>query len=1083
MKLGTVSIMPGADMLLVTAGADDLKKAIVLLDLVDAPEAYDVRQVALSAPASGIPSNEQIASAFGGISVGTFAHPPRKAGEGRALVDVHNGVRWVVAPLFQCQEIALAFELGSHVLARRQAKPGQTIAKAAAQVPQATATGGQAGSERITAPDDVQKKLLEMQLRAAERRTHGLGALPPRPLEAERKPSALALDFALAQADANIPVPNDRTTLLPGQVVPPASEDLAVNRAAPADGGQAVPERLVNPATSQARPEPENAGVAMPGGVPAAAAYEPAELLNGDRVVDLTLPEKLEVIHLLDLVGKYMNLTYLYDPEKVKGEVTLKLNGDLRGSMKVRDLYLLLESVLKFKKLAMTRHKDNVVQIVPVDEALEADPVMVGPGAPTVEAGDVIVTRVFELEYIDTASAQNLLDSMKLSIGVTPIVESDTLIVTAYAYRMGRIEQLLEMVDKPGEPRLFRFRQLRYTMAKSLAEKVKGLAEQLESVTVTVGTDSSATPATSAKRPGESETVYRQRLIRERTTAAARARAAAAARPSTEETTKPGVYLDADERTNRILMIGVGEQLGVVDDLIDALDVEQQDLRSMKLYRIKHVDAEEVRRKLEELGIVTRIPETTGSTRITGGPRATGDAAARAAAARAVAAAGTAATEEVSEEGPVEEPQVVVVDSTNSLLVNATPEQHMQIETIVGYVDSETDVSEIPYKVYPLENSSPDHLATILQNLIQETTQNEDPEGKVTETVTKRREDDIAIVPDPNTYSLIVYASNKNHEWISELIKKLDKRRPQVLIDVTLVEITKQDQFTYDLNLIESFPNLLNTSGMTGASTEILDKLLASPRSQFADVQSNSGDFTGYYADKHVQVLLTAMKSKNYGRVLAKPKILVNDNEPGTIKTTDTTYVRKESSIPFTSGTAGQDTTSIQTAVDYAPYEAGITLDITPHISEGDLLRLDVALTRSDFLTTEDPDKPPNTTASEVTTAVTVPDGSTVILGGLLKLNQNKGGKKIPILGDLPFLGGLFRGANNDDRQSKLYVFVKAEVIRPEQGLASGMEDLEKLSERNRLAFQEHEREFQEYQSWPGIKARPVQPERVLDAQ
>jgi general secretion pathway protein D len=431
----------------------------------------------------------------------------------------------------------------------------------------------------------------------------------------------------------------------------------------------------------------------------------------------------------------------------------------------------------------------------------------------------------------------------------------------------------------------------------------------------------------------------------------------------------------------------------------------------------------------------------------------------------------------------VEEPQVVVVDSTNSLLVNATPEQHLQIETIVGYVDSETDISEIPYKVYPLENSSPDHLATVLQSLIQETTQNEDPEGKVTETVTKRREDDIAIVPDPNTYSLIVYASNKNHEWISELIKKLDKRRPQVLIDVTLVEITKQDQFTYDLNLIESFPNLLNTSGMTGVSADVLDKLLASSRDRFIDLESDSGDFTGYYADKHVQVLLTAMKSKNYGRVLAKPKILVNDNEPGTIKTTDTTYVRKESSIPFTSGTAGQDTTSIQTAVDYAPYEAGITLDITPHISEGDLLRLDVALTRSDFLTTEDPDKPPNTTASEVTTAVTVPDGSTVILGGLLKLNQNKGGKKIPILGDLPLLGGLFRGANNDDRQSKLYVFVKAEVIRPEQGLASGMEDLEKLSERNRLAFQEHEREFQEYQSWPGIKARPVQPERVLEAQ
>ncbi len=115
-------------------------------------------------------------------------------------------------------------------------------------------------------------------------------------------------------------------------------------------------------------------------------------------------------------------------------------------------------------------------------------------------------------------------------------------------------------------------------------------------------------------------------------------------------------------------------------------------------------------------------------------------------------------------------------------------------------------------------------------------------------------------------------------------------------------------------------------------------------------------------------------------------------------------------------------------------------------------------------------------------TAVTVPDGSTVILGGLIRLNQNKGGRKVPILGDLPLVGGLFRGVNNDDRQSKLYVFVKAEVIRPNMADGHGMEELDRLSERNRLAFEKHEKEFQNYQSWPGIDPKPVQPERVLDA-
>ena len=293
----------------------------------------------------------------------------------------------------------------------------------------------------------------------------------------------------------------------------------------------------------------------------------------------------------------------------------------------------------------------------------------------------------------------------------------------------------------------------------------------------------------------------------------------------------------------------------------------------------------------------------------------------------------------------------MVVESNNSLLVNGTPEQHAKISSIIEYVDSEMDLEEIPYKIYPLENSSPAHLAEILQGLIQET-EEQNKDGKIEKVVTKR-EQEITIVPDPNTYSLIVYASKKNQEWIQSLVKQLDKRRPQVLIDVTLVEVTKTELFNYDLNLIESFPNLAGTSGVIEAITTP-DDLAAAGRDRFIDMQSKNGKFTGYYGDNHINALLTAMQSKNYGRVLAKPKILVNDNEPGNIKTADITYVKKTSSIPVTSGTAGTQSTLIQTSEDYEPYDAGIELNITPHISEGDLLRLDIELTRSDFRPTED---------------------------------------------------------------------------------------------------------------------------------
>ena len=157
-------------------------------------------------------------------------------------------------------------------------------------------------------------------------------------------------------------------------------------------------------------------------------------------------------------------------------------------------------------------------------------------------------------------------------------------------------------------------------------------------------------------------------------------------------------------------------------------------------------------------------------------------------------------------------------------------------------------------------------------------------------------------------------------------------------------------------------------------------------------------------------------------------------------------------------------------------------MNITPHISQGELLRMEIELTRSDFRETEDPEKPPNQTASELKTTVFVPDASTIILGGLLRLNQNKGGTKVPILGDIPLIGGLFRTINNRDLQSKLYIFVKAEIIRPTGTLRQEMGQLETLSQRNREAFEKHEREFQGYQSWPGVKSAPVDPPKVLEA-
>ncbi|MBW8001078.1 MAG: hypothetical protein FVQ80_03545 [Planctomycetes bacterium] len=757
--------------------------------------------------------------------------------------------------------------------------------------------------------------------------------------------------------------------------------------------------------------------------------YSPNPAALDNEMLDLDLPERVNITDLLGLVGEYLNLDYMYDSAKIKGDITLKL----RGPIKVKDLYPLLESVLKFKGFVMAR-KGSLVTIVPVSEVLDIDPVLLHDEVGEVQYGDVIVTRVFKLRYVDPGSAQSLLTSMKLGVSVSAMAETSTLIVTGYAYRMPRIEELLDMVDKPSQ-RQFLFRQLKYTMAKTLAPKIKTLAEQLGTVSVQI----------SATAPAKSK---------------ARTRRVPAAAASSSN--KPAVYLDADERTNRILMIGTEEELEIVNGLIDSLDVVQRDLRTMRLYEIQHVGAEEVQAKLAELGVVGR-----------GGSRATTR---KATATKGRKATATAAATGSPLEALVEEPQIVIVEATNSLLVNATPEQHIQVATIISYVDSETLERAIPYEIYPLENQDPEALAEILQKLIQETVKDKD--GKIERTV-KKIDEDIVIVPDENTFSIIVYASKKNQEWIKRLITTLDKRRPQVLIDVMLVEITETDIFNYDLDFITRAPVMI-----AGDPLGLIEGAVFSGR-RSSTYSSIGGEGRGFYADQHIEALLTLMQEKGYGRVLAQPRILVNDNETGTIDKKTTLYIARTSQTGRVGDTGGIGADFFSKSVTFDEYTSGIELTITPHISEGDLLRLEVEMTRSSQVPEEggigEGDPPPDKKEDNIKTIVTVPDKSTIILGGILQLDQYKGGTKIPILGDIPIIGGLFRTIDKSDRQAKLYIFVRANILRP-TATGGGLPELVDISMRKKAAFERGERRFQEYQDWPGIEADPMDPLNILES-
>ena len=277
------------------------------------------------------------------------------------------------------------------------------------------------------------------------------------------------------------------------------------------------------------------------------------------------------------------------------------------------------------------------------------------------------------------------------------------------------------------------------------------------------------------------------------------AKASAAPAGATDATPGEQPQVVLLETTNSLLVNATGQQHEQIQEIIRYIDVAPQDLRTLKVYTIKHVDAEDVARKLQQLQAVGQVAA----------PAARPLRIAQAGPAQATPAVMTSTMDGASGDSS----QVVVLEVTNSLLINATAPQHQRIQKIIEQVDTEATKETVPYEIYFLENQDPEQLATVLGKLLHETIPSAD--GKI-EKVLPRTEEQVMIIPDKNTFSLIVRANRKNQDWIAGLVERLDKRRPQVLIDVTLVEITETEAFNYDLNVITSAPDLTATSGLTG---------------------------------------------------------------------------------------------------------------------------------------------------------------------------------------------------------------------------------------------------------------------------
>jgi len=1093
--IGTVSQLPDANTLLVTASQEKLIKATTIIEVIDSPQQYVFEQI-LSEPVHI--DTDKLRESLPGASVGTFHNPPVRSADLRIIVDVYGQSVVAIAPQELISTIAQEAEQMYQRPEDEKEEPDVETQEPADAEPADTEEDtpypdlsdisdtaevvlepdpemdfiddSEKDDPDVSEIDEAVEELFEPELEideitddaepAEDEPDDLFDSLLGKLAEAESEAAARRevdepeeepqVEDEPAVAEEDEPEPRkseDEVMELITQLQAEQDKELERREAEEQEilqrleaAEQEEPDELIEPAKPEEPYEPNDLESEVLFEIDREEleemepmSYQPELEPDVDEELRLRLPQEVEIIDLISLVGEYYDIDYMYDPGEISGSINL----NLRGPVRVQELYALLESALKFRNYAMSRQGRFVI-IVPKGKALDIDPAIIREGQ-QMQLGDITVTRVFELRHIGAEEAESFLERMQATENMnTSISGTGTLMITGYAFRMPRIEQLLDIIDVPGKPRQYRQRQLRYTLAENLTPRIERLAGELDSISVEAEIAAPTDP--------------RQRALERR-----RAEREDSSRDNRQSAAADTVFLEADERTNRVLMIGTADKLKIVDEIIDSLDVRKQDLRNIRVYEIMNVTAEDVQDKLTQLGIVSTTRGAAGATqRQQEAQRARRESNGNDGDTGAIA---------FTEEGIAEEPQVVVLENTNSLLVNATTEQHNEIIRIIGYVDTETQREQVPYRLYPLENQDPIIVAETLNQLVQEVLR--DLEDKIE--VIPGREETIAVIPDESTFSVIVYASRRNQEWIGELIEQLDRRRPQVLIDVTLVEVRRSEEFEYDLEIVANLERAVGDNVITGTDSLPITDITG----RHVEGSAQRGRIRGFYAENKIQMLLRAMESKGYGRVLAQPQILVNDNEEGRISTVDRRHVREsEIRIPDT----GPPVESFQ----FQAYDATIELSIRPTISEGDLLRLEIELRREDFVGTGAEGAPPDQLTSNVNTIVTVPDQKTIILGGLVRLTQDKSGRKVPILGDIPLVGGLFRSIDNVDDESKLYVFVQAHILRPDERVA-GLPQLEEASDRMRESFEDFERRFQEYEQWPGIKPRPMHPERVLD--
>ncbi|MCI5158528.1 MAG: type II secretion system protein GspD, partial [Candidatus Electrothrix sp. AUS1_2] len=385
--------------------------------------------------------------------------------------------------------------------------------------------------------------------------------------------------------------------------------------------------------------------------------------------------------------------------------------------------------------------------------------------------------------------------------------------------------------------------------------------------------------------------------------------------------------------------------------------------------------------------------------------------------------------------GTSEDIKIIPYERTNSLIVFAPKAQIEKLRSLLEELDTEAPRGGGKIHVYYLQHANAEELVKVLTSLPTQQT------GTTSKKNTKEEAEkasplstDLKVTADSETNSLIITAPKEEYLILEEIIKKLDIPRRMVYLEALIMEVSIDEEFQLGVEWggLGSFHDETGTlgSGFTDNSFGLINGIpqgtAGMANGATLGILKKGVEIGGVYFPD-IGAVVNAFKTDSDINIIATPQVLTTDNKEASITVGQ--------NVPYITSRNTSETGSTQDYTNYEYKDVGTTLKITPQINQANLLRLaiGVEVTR---LKSEAGVATPTTFKRSADTTVVVHNEEIVVIGGMIGQDVTSGEYKVPLLGDIPLLGWLFKTHEDKDNKTNMFIFIMPRIVESSPELA-----------------------------------------------